>query len=91
MVSHGGLLFSLIDYFAQELGCSVLGGNTTFLNRIHNTAVSKFTVSLPRGEEDPPAVTCLILNDQDHLTGPATYTGAGPMPQTAPSLPHMTW
>ena len=65
VVSHGGLIQQLILHFIDRLGCRIPGGRTAIARSPHNTAVSKFTVSLH--EDDLPHLTCLLVYDRDHL------------------------
>ncbi len=66
IVSHGGLIKELILYFVDQLGCKIAGGKNTLMRTPHNTAVSKFTISVGEGG-DHPRLTCLYINDKDHL------------------------
>ena len=65
VVSHGGFLKELIAYFCDELGAVLPGGLKTMAKTPYNTAVTKFTVSL--SDDGQPRMTCLVLNDRDHL------------------------
>ena len=69
VLSHGGFIRELLNHFTQDLGCLVMGGNKLFLQSPMNTAISKFTITLPASSADKPTLTCLMINDQDHLAG----------------------
>lgn len=71
-VSHGGLIKEMIIYFVEELGCKILGTRTGYLISPFNTAISKFTITV--GEDStPPRITCITINDKDHLIEPDVY------------------
>ncbi|XP_025096986.1 uncharacterized protein LOC112565631 isoform X3 [Pomacea canaliculata] len=66
VVSHGGLLKELVAHFIDDFHCKVPGGKSHALRICPNTGVSRFMVTLgPPGQ--PPAITCLLIHDKDHL------------------------
>ena len=67
VVSHGGLLKELFCHFADDLGCKIPGGRGYARQVSPNTGISKFTVSISKGDEDLPRLTCLSIHDKDHL------------------------
>lgn len=70
VVSHGGLIKELVKFFVEKLDCEIPGGKGNGLRIYHNCSVSKFVVSLPRGDDPSlPKVTCLSINSKEHLQG----------------------
>ena len=65
VVSHGGFLKELIAFFCQELGAVLPDGMKSMRKTPHNTAISKFSVSL--NADGQARMSCLMLNDRDHL------------------------
>lgn len=79
VVSHGGLLKMLLSHFIEDLHCKVPGGKGHALRVCPNTGVSRFMVTLDGcpGKELRPTVTCLMINDKDHLR---SMPFSGPQP-----------
>ena len=77
IVSHGGLIKELIKFFIEKLKCEI--PNRNGLRILHNCSVSKFLVSVPCREDTHslPKVTCLFLNDKEHLLGIDTEFAEG--------------
>lgn len=71
VVSHGGLIKELVKFFVEKLDCEIPGGKGNRLRICHNCSVSKFVVSVPRGDDPSlqPKVTCLSINSKEHLQG----------------------
>lgn len=70
VVSHGGLIKELVKFFVEKLDCEIPGGKGNGLRICHNCSVSKYVVSVPRGDGPSlPKVTCLSINSKEHLQG----------------------
>lgn len=71
VVSHGGLIKELVKFFVEKLDCEIPGGKGNGLRICHNCSISKFVVSVPRGDGPSlqPKVTCLSINSKEHLQG----------------------
>ena len=74
VVSHGGFIKLLLTHFIEDLNCKVPGGKGHALRVCPNTGVSRFMVTLdlrggamPQGEEPGVSLTCLVINDKEHL------------------------
>ncbi|ELV09166.1 putative fructose-2,6-bisphosphatase TIGAR [Tupaia chinensis] len=69
VVSHGGYMKGLFEYFVTDLKCSLPTTQSKFeLTSVSpNTGISVFVVNLEEGEVVRPAMQCVCLNLQDHL------------------------
>nr|XP_033809044.1 fructose-2,6-bisphosphatase TIGAR isoform X1 [Geotrypetes seraphini] len=69
VVSHGAYMRTWISCFVKELECS-LPGNSPKAQELPispNTGISKFVVSLKKGDTVGPEIRCICINQQDHL------------------------
>ena len=71
LVSHGGLIRTMIQQFASKFGCDMNAHQQSFLRVCPNTGVSRFIVSLD-GMSREISVSCQSLYNTDHLQHEAT-------------------
>lgn len=67
IVSHGGFIKQLLQYFVDDLDCKIPGGRNVVMKICPNCSISKFTVDI-QGSVDKPALACNVLFDKDHLS-----------------------
>ncbi|XP_074259514.1 fructose-2,6-bisphosphatase TIGAR [Saimiri boliviensis] len=71
VVSHGGFMKSLFDYFLTHLKCFLPAtlSRSELMSVSPNTGMSVFIINFEEGREVKPAVQCICVNLQDHLNG----------------------
>lgn len=67
IVSHGGLLMELLNYFVKELKCSLSESQKLVRCVVPNAGISRFIVDLSQGGKILPRIVCLSLFETDHL------------------------